>query len=461
MSKVMDGLNSSQWIPLGPFANGWVVEVGRIPARDKGKYGYDLWSNGLAFEAFGIGRTYKVSVRAPGRANGMWLLNFDTQGRMVNASFTGSRWGEYQIPAPTFEHDFRLLSYPRHRPEMHRLIGGTWVRGKWTDRYAHSRLVYQAEIVSKHDPLYQSSMHVLDEVVAAINSPQAVWNGAAAAIVHTLRMLPLKSHAQLLDEARRFHTILDIPEQISVEPPELAFDHYHAIPVKVQGGCGGPCTFCDLYDRKIRVLPAQIVERQIDSMAVYLGEELDHFLKVVLLEGDALTVPAQQLGHTLSYARRRFELADAPFAHAFAKASTVIKKSQDELSSLRESGLLNVNIGAETGSQDILNLVKRGQKVDACLEAVEKLRKARIGVSLNIIAGIGGARFHDQHVSETVEFLRHLPAGVEVFYAPLQVHPDARYNTQHFGDLSPEEVAMQVQIFQREAAAKEYIFIPM
>lgn len=461
MAKVMDGLNSSPWIALGKLANGWVVDVRGIPVRDKGKYGYDLWSNGLAFEAFGIGRTYKVSVRAPGQANGMWLLNVDTQGRTVNASFTGTRWGEFEIPVPTFEHDFRLLSYPRHRPEMHRLIGGTWLRGKWTDRYDRSELVYRGEIVPERDPLYRSAMHVLDELVAAIDSPHAVWSDSAAAIVNILRMLPLKSHAQLLDEARRFHSIVEVPELISVEPPELAFDHYHAIPVKIQGGCGGPCTFCSLYDRKIKVLPEQTVQQQIDRMAEYLGEELDHFLKVVLLEGDALTVPTPQLGRTLAYARQRFELPQEPFAHAFSKGSTVAKKSQDELRSLRECGLLNVNIGLETGSQAILDLVKRGQRVDECRLAIDKLLEARVGVSVNVIAGIGGSRLHDEHLSETLEFLRHLPAGVNVFYAVLTVHPDSRYARQQFGEPSPEQLAQQVQAFQREAAAKEYIFIPM
>ncbi len=462
MGKVKDGLNSTPWISLGSLANGWIVEVSPIPSRDKQKYGYDLWSNGLAFEAFGIGRTYKVSVRAPGQGNGMWVLNFDTQGRLVNASYTGTQWGRFEIPAPKFELDFRLLPYPRYRPEMHRLIGGTWLRAKWTDRIDNSRLVYRAEIVPKDDPLYLAAMYTLDELVGAVNSSDIAWDVAAAEVVQAFRLLPLKTHADLLAEAKRFHSILKVPGQISVEPPELAFDHYHAIPVKVQGGCGGPCTFCTLYDhRKIEIFPPHTVERQIDRMAEYLGEELDHFLKVVLLEGDALVVPSPQLGLTLSYARKRFELADGPFAHAFAKAATVVGKSQEELRALRAHGLLNVNIGMESGSQDILDLVKRGQSVADCKEAIQKLMDAKIGVSINVIAGMGGPRFYDKHMSETLAFVRDLPAGVTVFYAPLQVHPETRYAKQGFGDLTPEEVALQVQVFQRELTAIEYLFVPM
>lgn len=461
MPRPMDGLNSGPWVSLGRLADGWQIEARAIPPRDKRKYGYDLWSNGLAFEAFGIGRTYKLSIRAPGQSNGLWLLNFDTKGRMVNASFTGSRWIDAEVPVPRFDHDFRLLPYPRYRPEMHRLIGGTWIRGKWTDRYDQSELLYRPEIVPQHDPMYRAAMQVLDGVVARVEDLGRDSAPAAVELANQLRQLPLLTSAQLFDETRRFHSILDVGELISVEPPELAFDHYHAIPVKVQGGCGGPCTFCNLYDRKIRVLPADMVERQMDAMADYLGEELDHFLKVVLLEGDALTVPSSQLIQLLTYARHRFELADEPFAHAFAKASTIVRKSTAELAMLRESGLLNVNIGLESGCQDLLDVVKRGQRIDVCQQAIRKLCDARIGVSVNVIAGIGGSSFHDRHLGQTVNFLRDLPVGVEVFYAPLMVDANARYHRHAFTDASDEEMQAQILAFQRASAAKEYIFIPM
>lgn len=461
MGKVMDGLNSIPWIRVAPLVNSWIVEIAPIPRRDKGKYGYDLWSNGLAFEAFGIGRTHKISIRAPGYGDGMWLLNFDTQGRLVNASYTGKKWGQFDIPAPKFEFNFRLLPYPRYRPEMHRLVGGTWLRAKWTDQIDSSRLVYRAEIVPNDDPFYEAAMFTLDELIAALSTSDAEWSVEAAEAVQALRLLPLKTNADLLGEANIFHSIINVPDQISVEPPELAFDHYHAIPVKVQGGCGGPCTFCTLFDRKINVLPTDVIERQIDMMAEYLGEELDHFVKVVLLEGDALTVPSQQLGQTLSYAKTRFGIADGPFAHAFSKGITVAQKSPEELKYLRSQGLLNVNIGLETGSQEILNLVKRGQKVTHCREAIQKLLDAKIGVSVNVIAGMGGARLFDQHVRETLAFFRDLPAAVTVFYATLQVHPEMRYAKQGFGDLAAEELAQQIQVFRRELAATEYLFVPM
>lgn len=100
MVEDMDGLNSMPWISLGPLANGWLAEATPIPPRNKFKYSYDLWSNGLSFEAFAIGRTYKASIRSPQLGDGMWLFNFDTQGRVVNASYTGTYWDGFENLAP-------------------------------------------------------------------------------------------------------------------------------------------------------------------------------------------------------------------------------------------------------------------------------------------------------------------------------------------------------------------------
>jgi len=302
-------------------------------------------------------------------------------------------------------------------------------------------------------------MATLDEFVDVLS------NGAilVAKLDGTLQEIPLKRHAELLREAERFHDILGIRGEIPVMPPELAFDDYHAVPVKVQDGCGGPCTFCSFYDRKIRVVHLEDVYKQIDMMADYLREELDHFHKVVLLQGDALTVPSQQLGKALQYARERFGIGEGGFAHAFAKAKTVSGKPLEELVYLGEQGLLNVNMGLESGCQELLDLVKPGQTLKDFREAVTKLRTAKINVSVNVIAGLGGKLFSARHVEDTLNFVRSLPEGVTVFYAPLEVDA-ARYVKQEeqlFGRLEPSDLIRQADIFRKALGAYRYMFIPM
>ncbi len=175
----------------------------------------------MAFEAFGIGRTCKVSIRAPDHGNGLWLFHFDTKGRVVNASFTGSRWGRFELPVPESPMDFRLLPYPRYRPEMHRLIGGTWIRSKWTDQFDHSGLTYRAEILDEEDPFHRAAMGTLNAFVeACLEGDVSAGDPDAADLLETYRALPLRTHAQLKAESARFHEILQTGGDIPVEAPE-------------------------------------------------------------------------------------------------------------------------------------------------------------------------------------------------------------------------------------------------
>jgi hypothetical protein len=86
-------------------------------------------------------------------------------------------------------------------------------------------------------------------------------------------------------------------------------------------------------------------------------------------------------------------------------------------------------------------------------------------VSVNIICGLGGTRFHDRHVSETVRFLQSLPSGVTVFYSPLTVSERSKYainqRNRFGGEVSAAEMAWQEDVFESELGASEYLFIPM
>jgi radical SAM superfamily enzyme YgiQ (UPF0313 family) len=228
-------------------------------------------------------------------------------------------------------------------------------------------------------------------------------------------------------------------------------------------GCGGSCTFCDLYHRKVSVRESADVFRQVDAMADLLGEEVDHFKRVVLLEGDALAVPVAELSAALRYAREKFDFSEEPFAHLFSKASTVCRKSPEDLRELRENGLLYVNMGLESGCQDLLDVVKPGQTLEMFSLAVEKLQAADISVSINIIAGMGGKEFDHRHTEETIAFLQTLPGQPNIYYSPLVVPEGAKYRRQEeiFLPLTPDEVDLQCRRFEEALGAALYLFIPI
>ncbi len=100
MAEIMDGANSMPWYKLGEHAKKLKIEISDIAPRDKFKYSYDLWSNGLSTDAFTIGRTYKVTARSSVCGDGLWTYNLDSKGRTLNISYTGTIWNGEKIPMP-------------------------------------------------------------------------------------------------------------------------------------------------------------------------------------------------------------------------------------------------------------------------------------------------------------------------------------------------------------------------
>lgn len=465
MNYMMDGANSMRWNTIKGIKEDIKIEITDIPPRDKFKYSYDLWTNGLSMDAFGIGRTYKATIRSVSRGKGLWLLNFDSIGRLINSSFSGTEWEGIKLPSNKRQVNLHTLKYPdRYRPEMHRLVGGTWLLGKWTDHEERTSLTYVPDILLAEHPFYQMTMKALDLFVTCIQeSDVSIQSPESANILKKYKELKLLTADELHDEMKKFHKIVGFDHEIPVEPPELSKFHYHALPILVENGCGGSCTYCNLYQRKIRVCQSKDVYKRINDLVEYLGEEVDHFERIVLLEGDVLKVPSEQLINYLEYAKKKFNILSKQFAHAFSKASTVCKLTDEELVNLKESGLNNINMGLETGCQKLMDAIKPGQTLNEFHTAVDKLTEAGINVSVNLIAGAGGKVYSDAHIKETISFLKSLPVGVKKYFSPLFVPKDCKYEKQqdNWQALSDEEIEQQCQIFRNVLEADEYMFIPI
>ena len=309
---------TNKWLQIEQDVNRSLsIEWMLIPPRDKlvGR-GFELWSG----FAHNIGRTHKACVYLQDKeefvSKGMFKFDIDSQGRSVLISYTGEKWGN--------------TVFDEYRPEIHRLLSGTWIEGRWEHTTYETGLNYRPTIVGKGNVIYDMCMYILDEMVEILDTGKISVKDDYGKYFDILEAIPpIKNHEGLLKESENFHSI--IGSQIPVLPPQLAFHHYHAIPVRVQNGCGGGCTFCDFYvNRKIEILQQEAVFNQIDQMAECLGEEVDHCDQLVLLDGDALTVPTEQLGAELQYARDKFlpTVGDVAkpknIAHAFVKATTVI-----------------------------------------------------------------------------------------------------------------------------------------
>lgn len=104
------------------------------------------------------------------------------------------------------------------------------------------------------------------------------------------------------------------------------------------------------------------------------------------------------------------------------RADLLRRLSEHQLGLLKASGCYKINVGAESGSPELLRRIKKGTLVEEVLETAEKLHRHGIGARFSFIAG-----FPEEPASSlaetyrTAKALRDIDGGFETpiyFYAP-------------------------------------------
>jgi radical SAM superfamily enzyme YgiQ (UPF0313 family) len=104
------------------------------------------------------------------------------------------------------------------------------------------------------------------------------------------------------------------------------------------------------------------------------------------------------------------------------RADLLRRLDDDQLRLLRDSGCYKINVGAESGSPELLRQIKKGTLVEEVLETAEKLRRHGIGARFSFIAGFPQEPPESlADTYRTVKALREIDGEFETpiyFYAP-------------------------------------------
>ena len=159
-----------------------------------------------------------------------------------------------------------------------------------------------------------------------------------------------------------------------------------ALAVSVTSGCSyNGCAFCTMYrGAPFRALPLDAARAELTAAKkIY-----PHVGRVFLEEGDAFALPAARLAEI---ARLVHEFYPNAAVSCFASIHNIKAKSQRELAELRALGVNRLNVGAESGLDDVLAFMNKGFTAAETRRQLAKLRAAGIDFSVNIINGAAGS----------------------------------------------------------------------
>ena len=153
-------------------------------------------------------------------------------------------------------------------------------------------------------------------------------------------------------------------------------------------GCShNKCAFCTMYkDKKFSINPIEQVLSDLDEARAY-GRYIE---KIFLADGDALILPMDYLLTVLDYICDHFPTCKRVAAYATTKA--IMRKTDDELRTLREHGLGIVYIGLESGNEELLKKFCKGVTAEEIVLNAIRCKQAGIATSVTAINGMAGAR---------------------------------------------------------------------
>lgn len=185
-------------------------------------------------------------------------------------------------------------------------------------------------------------------------------------------------------------------------PPYRPPSEANSMLLRVTHGCPwNKCAFCSMYKKYpfARKSMAEI-KADIDMMPDVYGRRADN---VFLGDSNSVLLSADDLVEILGHLYQVFPKLKR--VTSYARAKTVLQKTPEELKRIRQAGLTRLHIGLESGSDEVLKLIRKGPTAAEIIEGSLKARAAGFECSLYVLLGIGGMEHTMDHRRGTVEVL--------------------------------------------------------
>jgi radical SAM superfamily enzyme YgiQ (UPF0313 family) len=185
-----------------------------------------------------------------------------------------------------------------------------------------------------------------------------------------------------------------------VEPVYRPPSEAESLILPVTDGCSwNHCTFCEMYTAPQKHFRARDEAEVLESIRL-TGERFgSEIRRVFLADGDAWC--CRRVACSISSTRIRAHLPAVRRVSSYCLPRNLRRKSVDELSELAAAGLSIAYVGAESGDDEVLERVNKGETFASTLDALDKLGAAGITRSVMILNGLAGPQLSLRHAENS------------------------------------------------------------
>lgn len=229
-------------------------------------------------------------------------------------------------------------------------------------------------------------------------------------------------------------------------PPSEAY----SLIVQATIGCThNKCSFCKMFkEKRFQTRPTE----DIIADFAWARKRYRSVPRIFLADANALCLKTDKLMPILTYIEETFPECER--VTIYGRASDILRKTEDELRQLREHGLTMVYIGAESGSDKVLEMCRKGETRQQLIDAVKRIEKVGIKASVTFISGLAGKDGWKDHAIQTGTMITEMNASY-VSLLTLLVDPQApMYEDIQSGRLkllTPQEVLAETHLMLENA----------
>lgn len=242
-----------------------------------------------------------------------------------------------------------------------------------------------------------------------------------------------------------------------IEPVFRPPSEAHSLILPVTNGCSwNNCTFCEMYTQEQKKFRARDEAKVLEE--IRLSGERMIVQRVFLADGDALVMPTRRLLTILEAIREH--MPDVSRVSSYCLPRNLRKKSVAELKELADAGLRMAYVGCESGDDEVLARVNKGETYASSLSALDKLGQAGITRSVMILNGLGGTSLSEQHADNSARLMNETQPE---FLSTLVVsfpQGEARFR-QGFADFQPlnqQQLFVEVERLLRGLELRDTVF---
>ncbi|ESE39793.1 radical sam domain protein [Shewanella decolorationis S12] len=125
--------------------------------------------------------------------------------------------------------------------------------------------------------------------------------------------------------------------------------------------------------------------------------------RVFLADGDAMSLPFARLEAICELIQRH--LPQVTRISSYCLPRNLNNKTPEQLARLRELGLSLLYVGCESGDNEVLAKIKKGETFESSLAALQKIRAAGMKSSVMILNGLGGVALSQQHAINSAKLM--------------------------------------------------------